>query len=100
MLFGLNLRFFFFSLIAFFYVNNIIAQDAQPDLGEIDIPNPSSFIENYEYDASSDLYYFNVSVGEYDISYPIILTPEEYQQLILKEDLKNYYNAAHFRMDS
>ena len=93
MLFGLNLRFFFFSLIAFFYVNNIIAQDAQPDLGEIDIPNPSSFIENYEYDASSDLYYFNVSVGEYDISYPIILTPEEYQQLILKEDLKNYYKS-------
>ena len=93
MLFGLNLRFFFFSLIAFFYVNNIIAQDAQPDLGEIDIPNPSSFIENYEYDPSSDLYYFNVSVGEYDISYPIILTPEEYQQLILKEDLKNYYKS-------
>ena len=37
------------------------------------------------------MYYFNTKVGEYDISYPIILTPEEYQELILKEDLKDYY---------
>jgi len=88
MLPGLNLRFFVFALLSILLVDKIGAQDA--DLGEINIPNPSSYIENYEYDAASDLYYYNIKVGEYDISYPIILTPEEYQELILKEDLKNY----------
>ena len=91
MLAGLNLRFFFFALLSILLVDKIGAQEA--DLGEINIPNPSSYIENYEYDAASDLYYYNIKVGEYDISYPIILTPEEYQELILKEDLKNYYKS-------
>ena len=91
MLAGLNLRFFFFALLSILLVDKIGAQEA--DLGEINIPNPSSYIENYEYDSASDLYYYNIKVGEYDISYPIILTPDEYQELILKEDLKNYYKS-------
>ncbi len=91
MLPSLNLRFFVFALLSILLVDKIGAQEA--DLGEINIPNPSSYIENYEYDAASDLYYYNIKVGEYDISYPIILTPEEYQELILKEDLKNYYKS-------
>ena len=91
MLAGLNLRFFFFALLSILLVDKIGAQEA--DLGEINIPNPSSYIENYEYDSASDLYYYNIKVWEYDISYPIILTPDEYQELILKEDLKNYYKS-------
>ena len=91
MLPSLNLRFFVFALLSILLVDKIGAQEA--DLGEINIPNPSSYIENYEYDPASDLYYYNIKVGEYDISYPIILTPEEYQELILKEDLKNYYKS-------
>ena len=91
MLPGLNLRFFVFALLSILLVDKIGAQEA--DLGEINIPNPSSYIENYEYDSASDLYYYNIKVGEYDISYPIILTPDEYQDLVLKEDLKNYYKS-------
>ena len=91
MLPGLNLRFFVFLLLLISLVDKIGAQEA--DLGEINIPNPSSYIENYEYDPASDLYYYNIKVGEYDISYPIILTPDEYQDLVLKEDLKNYYKS-------
>ena len=91
MLPSLNLRFFVFLLLLISLVDKIGAQEA--DLGEINIPNPSSYIENYEYDQASDLYYYNIKVGEYDISYPIILTPDEYQDLVLKEDLKNYYKS-------
>ena len=91
MLPSLNLRFFVFLLLLISLVDKIGAQEA--DLGEINIPNPSSYIENYEYDPASDLYYYNIKVGEYDISYPIILTPDEYQDLVLKEDLKNYYKS-------
>ena len=58
MLAGLNLRFFVFALLSILLVDKIGAQEA--DLGEINIPNPSSYIENYEYDSASDLYYYNI----------------------------------------
>ena len=58
---GLNFRFFVFVLLSILLVDKIGAQEA--DLGEINIPNPSSYIENYEYDDASDLYYYNVKVA-------------------------------------
>ena len=54
MLPSLNLRFFVFALLSILLVDKIGAQEA--DLGEINIPNPSSYIENYEYDAACLLY--------------------------------------------
>ena len=83
--------FFLFAFLVFLGITEKYAQQVDAVFGEIDFPNPSSYVDNYEYDPESDLYYFNTKVGEYDISYPIILTPEEYQELILKEDLKDYY---------
>ena len=86
-------KFFLFVFLVFSGIIQKYAQQVDADLGEINFPNPPSYVDNYEYDPESDLYYFNTKVGEYDISYPIILTPEEYQELILKEDLKDYYKA-------
>ena len=86
-------KFFLFVFLVFSGIVQKYAQQVDADLGEINFPNPPSYVDNYEYDPESDLYYFNTKVGEYDISYPIILTPEEYQELILKEDLKDYYKA-------
>ena len=93
MLSSFNLKTCLLGLLSFVLVTQVNAQEVEADLGQINVPNPSSYIENYEYDSASDLYYYNIKVGEYDISYPIILTPEEYQELILKEDLKNYYKS-------
>ncbi len=93
MLLNFNFKKYFFGLLNFMLVTQLSAQEIESDLGQISIPNPSSYIENYEYDPLSDLYYFNIKVGDYDISYPIILSPNEYQELILKEDLKNYYKS-------
>ena len=91
MLINLKSKILLFTALLFLAVNCLRAQIIEFDTGKIDIPDPSSYVENYEYDSKSDLYYYNIQVGDYDISYPIILTPEEYQELILKEDLKNYY---------
>ena len=91
MLINLKSKILLFTALLFLAVNCLRAQVIEFDTGKIDIPDPSSYVENYEYDSKSDLYYYNIQVGDYDISYPIILTPEEYQELILKEDLKNYY---------
>ena len=93
MLPSFNLKTYLLGLLSFMLVIQVNAQESQADLGQIKVPNPSTYIENYEYDAASDLYYYNVKVGEYDISYPIILTADEYQELILKEDLKSYYKS-------
>ena len=88
MLINLKSKILLFAALLFLAVNCLRAQVIEFDTGKIDIPDPSSYVENYEYDSKSDLYYYNIQVGDYDISYPIILTPEEYQELILKEDLK------------
>ena len=69
----------------------------------IELDNPSSIVENYIYDPVSDRYFFNQSVGNFNINYPVILSPEEYEELILNENLKKYYkdkiNAAEGRLD-
>ena len=98
-------RFSGLFLLSIFYSSFLIAQEISIStvqdsianqgisFGEINLPTPSSYIENYQYDPVSDMYYYNLSVGDYNINYPIILSPEEYKKLILVEDLKEYYKS-------
>jgi len=69
----------------------------------LELENPTSIEENYTYDPISDRYFFNQSVGDFNINYPIILSPKEYEDLILDENLKKYYKdkikAAEGRLD-
>jgi cell surface protein SprA len=58
---------------------------------DLNPPDPSSVINKYTYDPITDRYYYTSKVGDYDIKYPIILTPKEFQALIQKENLKQYY---------
>lgn len=60
-------------------------------LGKIKMPNPNSIVSKYTYDANTDRYIFTQTVGSFNINHPLILTPKEYQQLVLEENLKNYY---------
>ncbi len=60
-------------------------------LGRILLENPQSIVSKYTYDSKSDRYIFTESVGDFDISYPIILTPEQYQELVRKERMKAYF---------
>ena len=60
-------------------------------LGRIKMPNPNSIVSKYTYDAITDRYIFTQTVGSFNINHPLILTPKEYQQLVLEENLKNYY---------
>ncbi|WP_180272348.1 T9SS outer membrane translocon Sov/SprA [Maribacter sp. 4U21] len=61
------------------------------DLGRIVLENPDSIVSKYIYDANLDRYIYNESVGEFDIGYPIILTPAQYYDLIRKEGIKSYF---------
>lgn len=95
---GLLLLFVFYnSLLNAQEIPTSTTQDSTANqgisFGEINLPTPSSYIENYQYDPISDMYYYNLSIGNYNINYPIILSPEEYKKLILVEDLKEYYKS-------
>ncbi len=60
-------------------------------LGRLRMENPESIISRYTYDPLLDRYIYSEKVGDYDISYPIILTPEQYLQLVRREEMKSYF---------
>ena len=53
--------------------------------------NPESIVSKYTYDPQLDRYIYTETVGDYDISYPVILTPEQYLELVRREDMKSYF---------
>ena len=60
-------------------------------LGNLQMPNPNSIESNYTYNPLTDRYIYTESVGKFNINHPVILTPKEYQDLVARENLKNYY---------
>lgn len=60
-------------------------------LGKMVMENPDSIVSKYTYDPQLDRYIYTVSVGDFDISYPIILTPEQYMELARREGMKSYF---------
>lgn len=59
--------------------------------GRINIPNPNSIESKYTYDAFTDRYIYTQKIGDFNIDYPLILTPKEYYDLVAKESLRSYY---------
>ncbi len=63
----------------------------QFNLNKIALKNPNSIVFKYTYDPVLDRYMYTESVGNYNINYPIILTPKQYQDLVIQESIKNYF---------
>jgi cell surface protein SprA len=55
------------------------------------MPNPNSIVSKYTYDPILYRYIYSEKIGKFDINYPLILTPAEFQKLVLQEKLKAYY---------
>ncbi|WOD42089.1 cell surface protein SprA [Hwangdonia lutea] len=60
-------------------------------LGKIKAPNPNSVESKYTFDPVTNRYIYTEKIGNYNIKYPVILTPKEYYALVAKENLKAYY---------
>ena len=60
-------------------------------VGQISMPNPKSISEGYTYDPVSNHYIYSASVDGFNINYPLILTPAEYEKLVLKENMRKYF---------
>ncbi|MDB4752790.1 cell surface protein SprA [Winogradskyella sp.] len=59
--------------------------------GKLNMPNPNSIVAKYTYDSILDRYIYTEKIGNFNTNYPLILTPEEFQKLVLQEKLKEYY---------
>ena len=57
----------------------------------INVPDISTIVNLYSYDPITNRYYYTSKIGEFDINFPIILTPKEFEELIQKENIKSYY---------
>ena len=83
----------FFSEFAYAQTNPT-AQDSTKtgfSLGRLSIPNPQSIVSKYTYDPITDRYIYTETVGDFNINYPVILTPKEFQKLVLLEQQQKYY---------
>ena len=67
--------------------------------GTIHLNNPPSIIEAYTYDPVSNRYIYTNKVDEFNINYPIILTPKEYDELVLRESMRNYFKKKSDAID-
>ncbi len=88
----------FFKLLAiiiFVLFSNVsLAQDSTAvgnEMGRMDLPTPVSIQDLYTYDPITDRYIYTQTLGSFNITYPIILTPQEYQLLIQEEQMKAYF---------
>ncbi|HEU4497652.1 MAG TPA: cell surface protein SprA, partial [Flavobacterium sp.] len=88
-----------FWLISLFFSVTLQAQDEEAQdttktgysPGRIELNNPPSIVEAYTYDPITDRYIYTNTVGGFNINYPVILTPDEYERLVLKESMRKYF---------
>lgn len=67
--------------------------------GAIQLNNPPSIVEAYTYDPITDRYIYTNSVDGFNINYPIILTPKEYQELVMRESMRDYFKKKSDAID-
>ena len=58
---------------------------------KISFPESSIIDSTYDYDPTTNMYYLSKSIGDYPINTPLVLSPNEYEEWILKKDLKTYF---------
>ncbi|MCL6274863.1 cell surface protein SprA [Muricauda sp. 2012CJ35-5] len=97
---SIRFRYFFF-FICFLIAANSWGQETTEQaqdsvktgvaLGRLILENPDSIIAKYSYDPKTDRYIYTESIGDFNVSYPIILTPDQYFELVRKEQMKSYF---------
>lgn len=61
------------------------------NLGQLNVPNPNSIESKYTYDPFTERYIYTESIGNFNLDYPLILTPAEFEKLVLQEKMQEYY---------
>ncbi|MES2411320.1 MAG: cell surface protein SprA [Bacteroidota bacterium] len=79
------------SSTVFSQVNPTQVDSTGYSTGRVEIQDPNSIVNAYTYDIASDRYIYTKTVDGFNIDYPIILTPKEYEELVLRESMRQYY---------
>ena len=83
-------RLLFLLLISTIYVAK--AQDKSGyDFSKIKITTSSSIISKYTYDPQTEMYIYTQSIEDYPINAPLVLSPKEFQAMLLSEQMKGYF---------
>ncbi|MDN3676107.1 cell surface protein SprA [Flavobacterium paronense] len=67
--------------------------------GKVEIKNPNSIVNAYTYDPASNRYIYTSTMDGFNINYPIILTPKEYEELVLRESMREYFKEKSDAID-
>ncbi len=85
-------------LILLAFSNVLKAQNVQQDSikkqinhNSVTLPDPQSIQDLYTYDPKTNLFYRTKKVGDFNIAYPWVLTPEEYYKRKLKEEMNKKF---------
>ncbi|WP_240315513.1 cell surface protein SprA [Aquimarina longa] len=60
-------------------------------LGELSLPDPNSIVTKYEYDPITNRYIYREMLGDFNVRYPLFLTPSEYEALVQEEQRRAYF---------
>ena len=82
---------FFTSFVSFSQEDVPDTTKTGNDLGNIKLQNPKSIIDAYTYDPNTDRYIYTKTFDGFNINYPIILTPKEYEELVMRESMRDYF---------
>ena len=77
-----------------FNVKNTIPNNYQglyPQESPVDLKNPSNIITESEYDPATGCYVIRTKIGDKEITTPFILSSEEYNNLMLRQSMQDYY---------
>ena len=59
--------------------------------GKIQIKDPQSILKSYTFDPVTGMYVYTKTIDGFPTNYPTILSPKEYEKLVLKESMRNYF---------
>ncbi|WP_437397459.1 cell surface protein SprA [Flagellimonas lutimaris] len=92
---------YIFFVVCLLSISTIMAQETNEqaqdsvktgvELGRLIMDDPDSIVAKYTYDPKTDRYIYTESIGDFNVNYPVILTPEQYYDLVQKEQMKSYF---------
>lgn len=90
---------FLISMSVFAQVNEAQKDSTGYSTGRVEIKNPNSIVNAYSYDPVTNRYIYSSTLDGFNINYPIILTPKEYEQLVLRESMRDYFKKKSDAID-
>ncbi len=82
------------------FANTIIGQEVEKkrdststtfSFSNLKLPDPDSIESKYEYDPKANRYKFSEAIDGYSIRYPLYLTPAQFDNLVQKEQMREYF---------